>query len=76
MDITEDPDDSSTDGLEQASTFVSKKVKRGPLKEGWMNGQPVICAYKIVYAEFNVKGLRKRIEQFIIDVYIYIYIYS
>lgn len=75
LDITEDPDDSSTIDLESASTFVSKKVKRGPLKEGWMNGEPVICAYKIVYAEFNVKGLRKRIEHFIVDVFIYIFIY-
>ncbi|XP_075543149.1 phosphatidylinositol transfer protein vib isoform X1 [Dermacentor variabilis] len=51
---------------EDPSTFVSKKTGRGPLKGDWMKTcKPVMCAYKLVTAEFKWFGLQSRIEAYI-----------
>lgn len=48
-----------------ASTFVSKLTGRGPLQQGWQKEcEPVMCAYKLVYADFDYWGLQGRVEEF------------
>eukprot|EP00282_Hemiselmis_andersenii_P006412 CAMPEP_0114110776 /NCGR_PEP_ID=MMETSP0043_2-20121206/1488_1 /TAXON_ID=464988 /ORGANISM="Hemiselmis andersenii, Strain CCMP644" /LENGTH=241 /DNA_ID=CAMNT_0001202739 /DNA_START=27 /DNA_END=749 /DNA_ORIENTATION=+ len=47
------------------STFVSKKTGRGPLRKGWEREvEPVMCAYKLVYAEFDYPLLQGKVEEF------------
>jgi hypothetical protein len=48
------------------SEFKSAKTGRGPLLPGWQKtAQPVMCAYKLVTAEFDYWGLQGKIEEFI-----------
>ena len=46
--------------------FKSVKTGRGPLLPGWQQrSSPVMCAYKLVYAEFDYWGLQGKVEEFI-----------
>ena len=69
IDIGNDPFNKS--GYRQEldpSVFVSTKVKRGPLKDDWIqNTEPIMTCYKLVRVEFKWLGLQKRIENFIHD---------
>jgi hypothetical protein len=48
------------------STFRSVKTGRGPLLPGWQKtSNPVMCAYKLVTAEFDYWGLQGKVEDFI-----------
>ena len=48
------------------SVFKSIKTGRGPLLPGWQKTvKPVMCAYKLVTAEFDYWGLQGKIEEFI-----------
>jgi len=42
--------------LEDARSFESTKTNRGPLKRNWKDSvTPIMCAYKLVRVEFNLK---------------------
>lgn len=50
-------------------TIKKTRPTRGPLKDGWQasckeENVPVMCAYKIVKAKFEVWGLQTRVEAF------------
>ena len=46
-------------------TFLSKRTGRGQLQEGWQKRvEPVMCAYKLVTAEFDYWPLSSTIEPF------------
>eukprot|EP00281_Chroomonas_sp_CCMP1168_P012691 CAMPEP_0206281522 /NCGR_PEP_ID=MMETSP0047_2-20121206/39172_1 /ASSEMBLY_ACC=CAM_ASM_000192 /TAXON_ID=195065 /ORGANISM="Chroomonas mesostigmatica_cf, Strain CCMP1168" /LENGTH=231 /DNA_ID=CAMNT_0053711687 /DNA_START=1 /DNA_END=693 /DNA_ORIENTATION=+ len=46
-------------------TFKSTTTGRGPLHQGWQQeSKPVMCAYKLVYTEFDYWGLQGKIEDF------------
>eukprot|EP00002_Diphylleia_rotans_P018982 TRINITY_DN3667_c0_g1_i4.p1 TRINITY_DN3667_c0_g1~~TRINITY_DN3667_c0_g1_i4.p1 ORF type:complete len:892 (+),score=125.86 TRINITY_DN3667_c0_g1_i4:676-3351(+) len=48
------------------TTFNSTRTGRGPLPRGWQKTtSPVMCSYKICYAEFNYWGFQSKVEQFI-----------
>ena len=48
------------------SVFRSAKTGRGPLLPGWQKTvKPVMCAYKLVTAEFDYWGLQGKVEEFI-----------
>lgn len=69
IDIAGDPVSSSDYHEDQdPSKFQSKKTNRGPFvgKEWWKRYDgPVMCAYKLVIAEFKWWGLQGRIESMI-----------
>lgn len=53
-----------------ASLFKSSKTGRGPLEEGWYRSgrhTPIMCAYKLVRAQFNKWGLQGSVEGTIIN---------
>ena len=50
---------------EDPKKFVSKKTKRGPLRDDWLNDyiedpskQPIMCAYKLIKIEFKYWGIQ------------------
>jgi hypothetical protein len=48
------------------TTFKSVVTGRGPFTKGWQNDcTPVMCAYKLVTAEFKWFGLQSRVEKYI-----------
>jgi hypothetical protein len=52
--------------IAEPSTFRSVKTGRGPLLPGWQQRcSPVMCAYKLVTAEFDYWGLQGSVEEFI-----------
>eukprot|EP01120_Amphizonella_sp_Union-15-10_P009078 TRINITY_DN3370_c0_g1_i1.p1 TRINITY_DN3370_c0_g1~~TRINITY_DN3370_c0_g1_i1.p1 ORF type:complete len:272 (-),score=53.49 TRINITY_DN3370_c0_g1_i1:29-844(-) len=54
---------------EDPKYFRSLKTNRGPLKPGWKNNtSPVMCAYKLVTVDFNLPGLRKKVEKLALDI--------
>ncbi|CAA9994565.1 unnamed protein product [Nesidiocoris tenuis] len=68
---------------EDPSLFISRKTKRGPLSENWLeeywneckdrpmplpNGKSIMCAYKLCKVEFRYWGMQTKLERFIHDV--------
>jgi hypothetical protein len=57
---------------EDPAIFKSVKTGRGPLKPGeWINDKqkPLLCCYKLVFAEFKVFGLQTRAEGYLKNMY-------
>eukprot|EP00794_Sanderia_malayensis_P008859 gene8859-9808_t len=51
---------------EDCRYFKSEKTGRGPLKENWRETEsPIMCSYKLVKVNFEVWGLRERVQQYI-----------
>lgn len=49
-------------------TFVSSATGRGPLTPGWQGrSSPLMCAYKLVYAEFDYPLLQGKVEEFMCE---------
>lgn len=73
MNIVKDEVDSSHyDIAEDPLLFVSAKTGRGPLTSDWVDRAmadktPIMCAYKIIRAEFKYWGMQTRIEKYIQD---------
>ncbi|GAB6026492.1 hypothetical protein CHUAL_012917 [Chamberlinius hualienensis] len=57
---------SDYDAKEDPKLVKSKKTGRGPLTADWIkSANPVMCAYKLVSAEFKWFGVQDRVEKFI-----------
>ena len=55
---------------EDPALFKSKKTGRGPLGKDWIETtKPMICCYKLVFAEFKVFGLQTRSENYLANMY-------
>ncbi|XP_033115448.1 phosphatidylinositol transfer protein alpha isoform-like isoform X1 [Anneissia japonica] len=67
IDIAMDPIEERDYKVEEDPTkFHSEKTGRGPLGEGWQKTtKPLMCAYKLVTANFKWWGLQSRVENFI-----------
>ena len=67
VDIAVDPVHPKDYKADEDPTLVkSEKTGRGPLAPGWIStSEPVMCAYKVVSAEFKWFGLQSRVEAFI-----------
>lgn len=69
IDIAHDPIDPRYYKIQEDPTyFKSKLTGRGPLKEKWeQTSQPIMCCYKLVSVNFNLWGLRTKMENLIHD---------
>lgn len=73
MDFVNDPI-SSHDYIEEEDPkmYKSKKTGRGPLNEKWIeeytrSNKPIMCAYKLCRVEFRYWGMQTRVESWIHD---------
>ncbi|XP_055769331.1 cytoplasmic phosphatidylinositol transfer protein 1-like [Salvelinus fontinalis] len=67
LDILIDPiPDKHYKETEDLSRWVSEKMGRGPLVEGWRkDSTPIMCSYKRVQCSFEVYGFQGKTEDFI-----------
>ena len=66
IDLVNEPHHYGYNEAEDPTKFKSKKTGRGPLKADYIQShEPIMCAYKLVIAEFTWWGLQTRVENFI-----------
>lgn len=72
IDIAAEPEDKKNYKKEEDPTLVkSEKADRGPLTPGWQKKKPLMCAYKLVTAEFKMWGFQGKVESFLMKVLVY-----
>lgn len=71
IDITDPVPENEYKEDEDPTLFRSKKTGRGPLVRGeWFKSQtPMICCYKLVFAEIKVFGIQSKAESYLKNMY-------